>query len=171
MKTENTNIVWDFVEKFYPNYTNSNEIAENDDLHKIVNGEINGDAETMYFEKFNEIKENTNEMLDDEEIKERVLLYFSILKDASDAKVYEEAIKGFLESQKPPTKTFYLFGEDVVRSLNDEGFDSALELIEANESYGTFIFIEGETKSHELAEAIQGWNDYAIITEEEYNKL
>ncbi|MDP2692734.1 MAG: hypothetical protein Q8O88_03800 [bacterium] len=30
---------WDFVEENYPNYHTSNEIANNDDLHKLVNGD------------------------------------------------------------------------------------------------------------------------------------
>lgn len=41
--------VWDFVEKYYPKYYSCN-----DDLCKIVNGELNGDAEKMFTEEFGE---------------------------------------------------------------------------------------------------------------------
>ena len=44
--------VWDFVEKFYPKYYSCNEIMCNDELCKIVNGELNGDAETIFREEF-----------------------------------------------------------------------------------------------------------------------
>lgn len=43
---------WDFVAKFYPNYYSSDEIALADDLSKLLNGEINGDAETMLNEDY-----------------------------------------------------------------------------------------------------------------------
>lgn len=89
----------------------------------------------------------------------------------SNAYVFEEAIKEFIKSQKEPEKTFYLLGYDVVNALNEEGIKAVIELIEANESYATFIFIEGVTKSGEFADALNGWEKYAILTEEEFNKL
>lgn len=44
--------VWEFVEKYYPEYYSCNEIMRNDDLCKIVNGELNGDAEIMFDKEF-----------------------------------------------------------------------------------------------------------------------
>lgn len=40
-----TKTAWDFVEQHYPNYDSSDEIAHNEDLCKLVNGEQQqGDA-------------------------------------------------------------------------------------------------------------------------------
>ena len=41
--TKNIN-VWDFVEKFYPDYSSSSEIAHALDLDKIIKGELSGAA-------------------------------------------------------------------------------------------------------------------------------
>ena len=38
-KKKETKSAWDFVEENYPNYHTSQEIAHNDDLHKLVNEE------------------------------------------------------------------------------------------------------------------------------------
>lgn len=83
-----------------------------------------------------------------------------------------DKIYDFTNPDKEIEKTFYLLGSEAVRELNENGIDSVVEEYEANElSFATFCFVEGETKSHELAEAMDGWNDFAIISEEEYNKL
>lgn len=42
--------VWDFVEKYYPNYSSSDEIAYADDLSKVIHGELNGYAEELWKE-------------------------------------------------------------------------------------------------------------------------
>lgn len=34
--------IQNFIEKYYPNYYGSSEIAENNDLQKILDAEING---------------------------------------------------------------------------------------------------------------------------------
>jgi len=69
-------------------------------------------------------------------------------------------------------KTFYLFGEDAVKEYNENGINAVVQEFEDNNlSYQTFVFIEGETKSHQLAEAMQGWNDYVIISENEFKQL
>lgn len=47
---------WDFVQVYFPEYDSSDAIAENDDLHKICNGEINGYAQEMYNEKIEDLK-------------------------------------------------------------------------------------------------------------------
>ena len=39
---------WEFVEKYYPNYSSCNIIAECNDLQKILDGEINGCAKVLY---------------------------------------------------------------------------------------------------------------------------
>lgn len=46
--------VWEFVAKYYPNYYSCNEIMRNGELCKIVNGDLNGDAEKMFIDEFGE---------------------------------------------------------------------------------------------------------------------
>ncbi len=95
---------WDFVQKYYPNYSSSNEIAENDDLHKICDGEINGYAEEMYNEKIEDLKIFWGVGSITDEIENEAFKHFKALRDESDSKIYAEAIEGFLESQKGTAK-------------------------------------------------------------------
>lgn len=68
--------------------------------------------------------------------------------------------------------TYYLFGKDAVMEYDENGIDGVISESENNNiSFSLFCFVEGKTRSAELAEAMQGWDDYAIITEEEYNQL
>jgi len=39
MSNNNPISAWDFVEKYYPNYSSSNEIAHSDDLQKLLDDE------------------------------------------------------------------------------------------------------------------------------------
>lgn len=41
--------VWQFVEAYYPAYHSSGEIAENDDLSKMLSGELTGDAAVLFW--------------------------------------------------------------------------------------------------------------------------
>jgi len=69
-------------------------------------------------------------------------------------------------------KTYYLFGQDAVKIYDNEGIEGLKEASESNEiSINTFVFIEGETRSGDFAEAFFGWLEYAILTEEEFNQL
>lgn len=69
-------------------------------------------------------------------------------------------------------KTFYLFGNDAVNEFNENGIEGLIDEIENNNlGYAVFEFIEGKTRSSELMEAADGWGDYLILTEEEYNQL
>lgn len=68
-------------------------------------------------------------------------------------------------------KTYYLFGIDACH-LYSEGFESLLNKIENDGlDFGLFTFTEGETPSIDLLYAANRWNEYSIITEEEFDKL
>lgn len=84
-----------------------------------------------------------------------------------------ESCKDEIESiETKPKNTYYLFGEDAVKEFETNGIDALIELSEKQKlSYGTFLFKEGVTLSHELADAMDGWNNFTIITEDEFNKL
>lgn len=75
--------VWEFVEKYYPRYYSCNEIGRNDDLCKIINGELNGDAEKIFELEFQGNMELAKAAFD------RYCKY-----------VYESAIVGYQRSQQ-----------------------------------------------------------------------
>lgn len=69
-------------------------------------------------------------------------------------------------------KTFYLLGSDAVREYNENGIDELAKSLKKDSlMYAVFVFIEGVTHSSKLAKAMDGWNDYEFLTEEEFNKL
>lgn len=45
--------IWDFVEKYYPNYDGCPEIQLNNDLHKIMHKEIIGETKVLLEERYN----------------------------------------------------------------------------------------------------------------------
>jgi hypothetical protein len=92
--------VWEFVEKYYPNYYSSDEIAENDDLHKIAEGELNGYAEIWYNEAIEEKNIFFGGTLDEVQIAEEVSKDFYNLLQESNAYIFEKAIEGYLETFK-----------------------------------------------------------------------
>ena len=78
---------WEFVEKYYPKYTSSDEIAYNNDLQKIVDNEINGCAKDLY-----------EEMINVEGILEEDVVTIAQQRlNESNASIYEEAIENFLQ--------------------------------------------------------------------------
>lgn len=97
---ENLKTVWDFVENFYPNYYSCDDIAENDDLHKIVDGELNGQAEIMYNDEMEEQRIYFGGTLDEEQLENEVLKIFTAKKESSNAYIFEKAIEGYLETLK-----------------------------------------------------------------------
>lgn len=82
-ETDHLGDVWAFIEKFYPKYHSCAEIMRNDDLCKITNGELNGDAAELFHSEFNR----------DHEL---AVIAF----DQSNKYVYKRAIMGYLNSQK-----------------------------------------------------------------------
>jgi len=69
-------------------------------------------------------------------------------------------------------KAYYLFGDGAVRILEDEGLDALIEEYENNEvGYLTYCYDQSKDTPTDLLYEAQGMNDFAVITEEEYNKL
>lgn len=106
-------------------------------------------------------------------------IWFAINFHAENLKLEQiEEGKEILEQEienskaKEVKKTYYLIGSDATKEYYENGIEGVLNDYEANElSFSTFCFIEGETRSSELAQALSGYDDYAIITEEEYNLI
>jgi hypothetical protein len=74
--------VWDFIEKYYPNYTSSYEIALSNDLHKIVNDEVENGSHAH--------KILTEECYGDKDAAQKWLYEV-------DASIYEKAIEAYLK--------------------------------------------------------------------------
>ncbi len=91
--------VWNFVEEYYPNYFSSDEILENDDLHKICDGELNGDAERIYEEEKREVAIWYGHTLDEDDLKTQTLDRFECRRNESDANIFRTAIEEFLRQQ------------------------------------------------------------------------
>lgn len=81
MALNNKSTVWDFVEKYYPNYSSSDDIAFNNDLEKILHGELTGRAGELY----NEMYRGHDNLL-------------GLHYDESLLGIYEKSIKSYLES-------------------------------------------------------------------------
>jgi hypothetical protein len=76
MKNENVTqkiiLVWDFVEKYYPKYYQCDDIAENDDLTKIIAGELNGQALEMYNDELSDRRSYWGGAIEDAEVENDV---------------------------------------------------------------------------------------------------
>ncbi len=69
-------------------------------------------------------------------------------------------------------KAYYLFGDGAVRIFEDEGVDALIQEYENNEvGYLTYCYDQSKVPPTDLLYEAQGMNDFAVITEEEYNKL
>jgi len=75
--------VWEFVETYYPNYPKCGEIMRNDDLLKLLHGELCGEAADMFREEFGEDRS-------------RVAAEF----ERSTRRIYEKAIVGYQKAQQ-----------------------------------------------------------------------
>jgi len=88
MNTEN---IWNFVEKFYPNYSSSDEILNNDDLLKLLEGEVDTCADSIY----NSIREELVDLFGIEPNEEEILKLAEQRYADSLVQIYEKAIKGY----------------------------------------------------------------------------
>lgn len=101
---KNISDTWEFVEKYYPKYSSCNEIAENDDLQKIVDGEINGYAEVIYNQLHIEASRNyggSSLQIIEQNIKDLAQQKLN----ESNAYIFEKAIEGYIESLKSEAET------------------------------------------------------------------
>lgn len=84
---------WDFVVQHYPKYSSSDEIAENNDLQMIVDGEWDDDEESAANRLFWSIAEEIGEA-DENIVKGEAQKRL----DESNAYIYEKAIEAYIES-------------------------------------------------------------------------
>ena len=109
--------VWDFVATYYGGYSSADDIAWNDDLTKVVEGEINGGAIDTYIEYAERIgitiHKKTSEDGEDEDFDFDYSDYVSEVQHSkivnevkkalleSNADIYERTIQNFLEEIEP----------------------------------------------------------------------
>ena len=67
--------------------------------------------------------------------------------------------------------TYVLFGNDAVTTYECDGIDAVVEGYENNEFGVVFKALHDDMTVAEILYQGKDWNDYAILTEEEYNKL
>ena len=87
--------IWDFVESYYPNYSSSDEILHNEDLLKLIEGQVDTGADSIY----NEIREELL-IFDIEPREEEILGLAQQRYSESLVSIYEQAIQGYLETLK-----------------------------------------------------------------------
>lgn len=86
-----TQTIWDFVEQYYPNYSSSDEILHNEDLLKLLEGEVDTGADSVY----NDIREELL-ILGTEPSQEEVLGLAQQRYSESLVQIYEQAIQNYL---------------------------------------------------------------------------
>lgn len=156
---DGTVTLWEFVEMYYPNYSGSDEIALNDDMQKILDGQYEkGDC------AYELLMSEYDGRADNPKLREDFW--------QSTANIFEATINSFLESKEVEDKiTYYLFGEDAVREYEENGIDGVVKEYENNElSFSTYAHNESKHSSCVL-DQMDGWYNYAIILKEEYEKL
>lgn len=84
--------IWNFVEKYYPNYYSCDEILNNDDLLKLIEGQTDSGADSVY----NSIREELLEKFGVEPYDAEVISVAEQKYDESLARIYEKAIKGYM---------------------------------------------------------------------------
>lgn len=96
--------VWDFVQQYYPNYGKSQEIAENDDLQVLIDGEeeigshayrLKQEIISDYSSKYPYNTYDEREAYRDDVSNEIEKRYNDSCKD-----IFEKAIEGYLEDRK-----------------------------------------------------------------------
>ena len=91
METTQKN-VWDFVQEHYENYHGCDEIAENDDLYKIVNNE-EIEEDSAAFRLFEEFTSKAG-------TEEGAMILAEQALHESNANVFQRAIEDFLAKQE-----------------------------------------------------------------------
>lgn len=75
------------------------------------------------------------------------------------------------EDKKPDRFTYYIFGRDAVNILTDEGIEALKDEIQQDVlSYAMYAHNESNNSSL-LAEQMDGWDSYAILSKEDFDLL
>lgn len=97
MREGSTDEIWSFVEKFYPDYYSCPEIAYNNDLERIVEGEpLEEDSSSYEVYKDIAVILNVSDDQSNEYARETIVDKAQSLLRESNREIYERAIQGFL---------------------------------------------------------------------------
>ena len=88
--------IWDFVEEYYPNYSSSDEILHNEDLLKLLEGQVDTGADSVY----NSIREELIERFGTEPDEQEIISVADQKYAESLASIYEQAIQGYRDTLK-----------------------------------------------------------------------
>lgn len=67
--------------------------------------------------------------------------------------------------------TYFLFGKQASEVLMDEGMDSLIDCIEEGEIEYELYEVNSETNPAELLYTFKKWEDYFVLSFEEYNRI
>lgn len=67
---------------------------------------------------------------------------------------------------------YYLFGSEAVQIYEEKGIKALVKAYENNNvMYSTFKYVEGVNKPHDILNEFVSYDNFAIITEKDFNKL
>ncbi len=146
---------WHFVEKYYPNYYQSDIIAKADDLAKIISGEMNKNsiAEDIFI---NECDEN-----------------MAVAKEKYNkihVKVYKTAIENYLRINQE-LRYYYLFGENITKEYFDKGIHAVINTIKKKICDVSVFEWDPSDGPGVLLDAADGWMGSATISKKDYLKI
>ena len=124
MNTERN--VWDFVQQYYPKYQSCAEIAENDDLQVLIDGEEEEGSHAWRIKENIKSSVSFGRLYDPQSLKDKLCeKEIENRFNESCKAIYEKAIEGYLESQKEKetvTMTFSIADVDQAMEDNDIKF-------------------------------------------------
>ena len=68
-------------------------------------------------------------------------------------------------------KTYFLFGSGIIDAYNDGGMRAACKYARNEWDWSVFCFEHGTTMPFELLDAYDGYLEWILIDEKEYNKF
>lgn len=106
-------------------------------------------------------------------MKPMLVIYLTVTgEDEDDNREAEVTMECTAIFEAPAKPTYFLFGSEAVDIYNEEGIDALIDAIEDdNLGCDTFEHILSETLPCDLLDAFQGWDDYAVITKEEFDRI
>ena len=146
----NTEKIWDFIEKYYPNYYTSEGITDNGDLRMILDGQEEEGSHAWRIKEDIKSSVSFGRLYDPKKLKDNLFREEVQNRYNESCKaIYEKAIEGYLESQKEKetvTMTFSIADIDQAMEENDidypltdhgklEALRHAKEHFDANASY------------------------------------
>lgn len=166
---------WRLIERFYPDYSHSNDVYRSDILDKYFCNEM-GNEDLV--EHFGTNEPDRNELQKEREELDGYLFTTSLKEFAKKCREmtpqkFAEYVEEPIEPSKDEEEVIYiLFGGDASNELMLNDFEEAVENIQSeNMMYKTLAFTKKKDDPTVLLECFDGYNGYTILTKEQYEVL